>query len=212
MFVLPKATFTEFEYGSSVEPMSTTEQRATGYSVESYFGLVRSGELDPDDHVELLDGVIVAEAPQDPPHASAISRLTRVVADVVGRSAVIRVQLPFIAGPFSVPEPDLAVVAGKESDYDDQHPTAALLIVEASFSSLPQDRLSKQRIYAAAGCPEYWIVNLRDECVEVFRAPDVGSRLYRDRFVARRGDLIRLVAMPESSVPVSELLPPERTA
>lgn len=188
--------------------MSTTEQRATGYSVESYFGLVRSGELAPDDHVELLDGVIVAEPPQDPPHASAISRLTRCLGTAIGKSAVVRVQLPLIAGPFSVPEPDLAVVAGRDSDYDTKHPTAALLIVEVSFSSLPQDRLSKQRIYAAAACPEYWIVNLRDECVEVYRAPDVKARVYAERSVAYRGEELNLVAFPDVSVCVADLLRP----
>lgn len=187
--------------------MSTTERSNTGYSVESYFGLVRSGELATDDHVELLDGVIVAEPPQDPAHATAIMRLGRRVRDAIGERALIRVQLPFIAGPFSVPEPDLAVVGGRESDYETQHPAAALLIVEASFSSLPQDRLSKQRIYAAAGCPEYWIVNLRDECVEVYRAPDVGARMYSEHFVARRGDEIRFVALPEATVRVTDLLP-----
>lgn len=190
--------------------MSTTEERVTGYSVESYFGLVRSGDLAADDRVELLDGVIVAEPPQDPPHASAIMRLTRRIRDAIGQHAAIRVQLPFIAGPFSVPEPDLAVVAGTESDYETRHPTEALLIVEASFSSLPQDRLSKQRIYAAAACPEYWIVNLRDQCLEVYRQPDVGSRLYRERLVAHRGEELRLVALPSASVQVSDLLPPER--
>jgi Uma2 family endonuclease len=205
--LLSEAMFTALRPGRNVDFMSTTEQRVTGYSVESYFGLVRSGDLDPDDHVELLDGVIVAEPPQDPPHASAISRLTRAVGEAVGKAAVIRVQLPLIAGPFSVPEPDLAVVGGCESDYDTQHPTAALLVVEAAFSSLPQDRLSKQRIYAAAACPEYWIVNLRDECVEIYRAPDVGARVYRERLVAHRGDEIRLVSLPDASVRVADLLP-----
>jgi Uma2 family endonuclease len=179
----------------------------TGYSVESYFGLVRSGDLSPDDHVELLDGVIVGEPPQDPPHASAITRLTRAVGDAIGKSGVIRVQLPLIAGPFSVPEPDLAVVAGSPSDYDTRHPTAALLIVEASLSSLPQDRLSKQRIYAAAACPEYWIVNLRDDCVEVYRQPDVEARIYQTRFVVRRGDEIEPVALSNARIRIDDLLP-----
>jgi len=178
-----------------------------GYSVEGYFGLVHSGELMPDDHVELLDGVIVTEPPQDPAHASAITRLSRRIHAAIGDRAVIRVQLPFIAGPYSVPEPDLAVVVGCESDYETQHPRAALLIVEASLSSLLQDRLSKQRIYAATGCPEYWIVNLRDGCVEVYRAPDVGARVYSERFTAHRGADIRLVGVVGASVRVSDLLP-----
>lgn len=191
--------------------MSTTERRATGYSVETYFGLVHRGDLSPDDHVELLDGVIVAEPPQDPPHASAISRSLRAVADAVGKAGVIRVQLPFIAGPFSAPEPDLAVVPGSQSDYDTRHPTAALLIVEVAQSSLPQDRLSKQRIYAAAACPEYWIVNLRDECTEVYRQPEIDARIYRERSIAGRGDVIDLFAVAGARVRVTDLLPAAAT-
>lgn len=87
------------------------------------------------------------------------------------KQAVIRVQLPFIAGPYSAPEPDVAVVPGHEADYDSRHPTTALLIVEIADTSLPQDRLSKARIYAAANCPEFWVLNLRDDCLEYFVLP-----------------------------------------
>jgi Uma2 family endonuclease len=187
--------------------MPTSEQPRHGYSVESYFGLVSSGELAADDHVELLEGVIVAEPPQDPPHASATARLDRVLRAAVGDSAVIRVQVPFIAGPFSAPEPDVAVVPGDVSDYDQRHPTSALLIVEVASSSLPQDRLSKQRIYAAGGCPEYWIVNLRDRCVEVYRQPDMGSRVYAERRVVDECGEIDIVAFRPARIRVADILP-----
>ena len=78
---------------------------------------------------------------------------------------MIRAQLPLMPSPTSAPEPDVAVVAGQRTDYDHCHPTTALLLVEIADTSLPQDRLTKSRIYAAAGIPEYWIVNLRDQCV-----------------------------------------------
>lgn len=187
--------------------MPTIDKPYLGYSAETYFGLVHSGELAPDDHVELLEGVIVAEPPQDPAHATAIMRLSRRVRDAVGNRALMRVQLPFVAGPYSVPEPDIAVVEGRESDYETRHPAAALLIVEASFTSLPQDRLSKQRIYAAAGCPEYWILNLREECLEVHRAPDIQARAYSQRFVACRGDEVEILALPGARIRVADLLP-----
>jgi Uma2 family endonuclease len=192
--------------------MHTGERSTAGYSVESYFGLVRSGEIAADDRVELLDGVIVAEPPQDPAHASAITRLHYAIGAVLGDRAVIRCQQPFIAGPFSVPEPDLAVVPGRQSDYDTRHPTEALLIVEVAGTSLPQDRLSKQRIYAAAACPEYWIVNLRDQRVEVYRQPDVGGRTYAEHRIALRGDDVDLVSFSNTRVEVNDILPsPART-
>jgi len=183
------------------------EANTSRYTVEQYFDLVTQGILQPDDRVELLEGVIVAEPPMDPPHASGISRVDRALRRTLGEQVLIRVQAPFIVGGYSVPEPDVAVVPGTVADYDGHHPTQALLVVEVAASSLPQDRLTKSRIYAAAKVPEYWVVNLRDRCVEIFRDPDAGGRLYRDRRVVQPGELIQLAAMTAASVRVDDLLP-----
>ena len=96
---------------------------------------------------------------------------------------------------------------GRESDYEKAHPTGALLLVEVAQWSLPQDRVTKRGIYGAAGVPEYWIVNLRDDRVEVLRAPDHKARLYRETSIARRGARITLAALPDASVALDELLP-----
>jgi Uma2 family endonuclease len=178
-----------------------------GYTVERYFGLVAAGEIGADDRVELLDGVIVAEPPQDPDHASGTSRVSHALVHAVGSRAVVRVQQPLVLGPFSAPEPDVAVVPGTLADYDRAHPTAALLVVEVSRTSLPVDRLSKSRVYAAANIPEYWILNLRDDWIEVMGAPDAAARRYGERRIVRRGDRITLRAFPDVSVPVNEILP-----
>ena len=77
-------------------------------------------------------------------------------------------------------------------------------------SSLKQDRLSKSRIYAGAEVTEYWILNLRDDCIEVFRTPDAARRVYGARAIGQHGDHLRLVALPEVSVAVDDLLPPRR--
>jgi Uma2 family endonuclease len=191
--------------------MSDARPGCGGYTVADYFDLVRRGVLAEDDRVELLDGVIVAEPPMDPPHATGIGRATRALGRAVGDRAAIRAQLPFIASPFSVPEPDVAVVHGVLDDYTDEHPSIALLVVEVSASSLQQDRLSKSRIYAGAGVPAFWIVNLRDECVEVYGAPDVAQRIYTERSVARRGDILSVVGL-DATVAADELLPAQRTS
>jgi len=181
--------------------------RAVGYSVEAYFGLVHRGVIDEDDRIELLDGVIVAEPPMDPPHASGISLVAEALRRAVGTRALIRIQAPFIADWFSAPEPDVAVVPGVVTDYLERHPTEALLVVEVSDSSLQQDRLSKSRIYAGAGVPEYWIVNLRDARVEVYRDPDPVQRLYGTRSTAGCGETLQLVAVDGATVAVDDLLP-----
>lgn len=187
--------------------MARATRRNPGYTTGGYFGLVHSGALDSDDRVELLDGLIVAMPPQDPEHASAVGRIEDALRSAVAGAVVIRVQSPVVLGPHSVPEPDLAVVAGHRADYDHHHPTTALLIIEVAGSSLPQDRLTKSRIYAAAKIPEYWIVNLRDACVEVLRTPVAETRSYADRTVLGRDAILPLSFVPDSSVAVSDLLP-----
>jgi Uma2 family endonuclease len=182
----------------------------SGYSVDAYFDLVRQGVLDEDDRVELLDGVIVAEPPMDPPHATGITMVAEALRSAVGARALIRIQSPFIAGLHSAPEPDVAVVSGGPADYLDHHPSSALLVVEVSQSSLKQDRLSKSRIYAGAQVPEYWIVNLRDDCVEVSRAPDSLGRVCGECTVVRHGARLVVPGLAGMSVAVDDLLPPRR--
>jgi Uma2 family endonuclease len=177
------------------------------YTAKQYFDLVEQGVLDPDDRVELLEGVIVSMSPQSPRHASAVRRLHRALSAVIGERAVISVQTPLIAGRRSVPEPDIMVLPGTVEDYDSAHPAAALLVVEVADSSLKQDRLTKAAIYAAGGIPEYWLVNLRDDCIEISRALDLKRRRYRQTFIARRGDTIGVAAFPGTRVAVNDLLP-----
>lgn len=179
------------------------------YSVAAYFELLRRGILREDDRVELLDGVIVSEPPCDPPHAAGVEQVAGTLRAAVGDRAAVRTQAPLVAAPDSVPEPDVAVVPGANADYWSRHPTHAWLVVEIANSTLQQDRLSKSRIYAGAGIPEYWIVNLRDHCVEVYRSPDPPRRLYAEQEVAGRGVRLSLAEIPEATVAVADLLPPE---
>src|SRR2546422_10913047 len=110
----------------AVPPAGTVPER---YTADGYFALVDEGVLQPDDAVELLEGVIVAMAPEGVRHAAAISRVGEAIRDAVAKRAVVREQHPFIAGVYSVPEPDVALVPGCLEDYDTAHPRAALLVV-----------------------------------------------------------------------------------
>ena len=190
-----------------MQPVPTEPADPTRLTVERYFGLVDEGVLEPDDRVELLEGVVVAMPPRNPPHDTGITLAADALHEAVGRRAVIRVQCSLVLGRFSAPEPDVAVVAGTARDYATAHPNAALLVVEVADSSLPQDRLTKSRLYAAVGVPEYWIVNLRDGCVEVHREPNVAARRYRSVAKARAGERLELVTLPGASVAVADLLP-----
>ncbi len=174
---------------------------------EQYLAMIDHGAFAEDDQVELLEGVIVAMAPEGPRHSGIIDVMADVLRAALGARVHVRPAHPFDAGAWSVPQPDIAVVPGTPRDYLDHYPSTALLVVEAALSSLPQDRMTKAPIYAAAGIPEYWIVNLRQEHVEVHRAPDQAARRYRVAEIARRGDRLALVAFPDVSVVVDDLLP-----
>ncbi|MBI4736109.1 MAG: Uma2 family endonuclease, partial [candidate division NC10 bacterium] len=88
-----------------------------------------------------------------------------------GRGYVIRVQGPLALGPLSEPEPDVADVRGSARDYRDAHPTTAVLVVAVSDVTLHLERQQKPGLYARAGIPEYWILNLLERVLEVYRDP-----------------------------------------
>ena len=178
-----------------------------GFTILGYFQLVEKGYLQADDRVELLEGLVVASPPPGPLHASVTMSVDRALRAAVGDRASIRIQMPLLVAPRSAPEPDIAVVAGDAKDYRKSHPLRALLVVEISDSSLPQDRLTKSRIYARAAVPEYWIVNLRDEVLEVMREPDPEQRVFGTVSKLGPDDFVELVALPGVRVSVRDLLP-----
>jgi Uma2 family endonuclease len=187
-----------------VETPAPEDQR---FTVERYFALAEQGVLEPDDRVELLEGVVVAVSPRSGRHDAGIHLVLEALRGALGPRAVIRVQSALLIGQHSAPEPDVAVVPGAIRDYDNKHPTSAYLVVEVADSTLPQDRITKARMYAGAGIPEYWIVNLRDDRVEVFRDPDATRRVYRSAAVARAGERLSFVAYSDATVAVGDLLP-----
>jgi Uma2 family endonuclease len=156
------------------------------------------------ERIELLDGRLVRMSPIGPPHSSAVDELTeRCVRQLSGRARV-RVQSPFAALDVSEPEPDIAIVPlGR---YSEEHPRRAELIIEVAESSLAYDRGSKLRVYAECGVPEYWIVNLIDRCIEVYRKPGSGRYWHVQQFGADAS--VSPEAFPDFELRVADVLPP----
>jgi Uma2 family endonuclease len=180
-------------------------------SADRYFEMMECGIISPDDRVELLDGLLVAMAPSTPPHDSTIHRVQYALLRKLGLGVLVRVLSSWIAGDISVPQPDLAVVPGDADSYFDRHPAAAHLLVEVAQSSVLQDRVTKASIYARAGVPCYWIINVRDRCVEVFRDPDRFKACYNEAWRATGHDVIRIDAFPDVAFEARELLPPRKS-
>jgi len=166
-----------------------------------YDKLVELGVFE-DERIELLEGQLVQMSPIGPPHTGAVQELNMLlVPPLVGR-AIVRIQSPFAAHDTSEPEPDVTIVP--TGDYHREHPSEACLIIEVAQSSLRLDRGQKQRIYAQAGVPEYWIVNVTDRCIEVYTEP--GHEGYASCQVIAHEGSIAPRAFPDVVVEVRRIL------
>jgi Uma2 family endonuclease len=172
---------------------------------EEYDRLVDVGVLGEDEHVELIEGEIVEMTPQNAPHATAVRLVQEALRTVVGAGFDVRAQLPLALGADSEPEPDIAVVPGSPRDYRDRHPTTAALVVEVADATWRFDRERKSRAYAQAGIPEYWIVNLENRTLEVYRDP-AGDR-YDTEHILQPEEEVSPLARPDASIRVADLLP-----
>jgi Uma2 family endonuclease len=152
---------------------SSVEPRPRLWTREEYYKMAEEGIFQPGERVELIAGRIITMVPQDSPHYTAIDLAKEELRKVFAAGYVVRVQGPLDLGLISQPEPDVAVVRGTIRDYAKAHPNTALLVVEVAESSLVYDRGIKASLYASAGIPDYWVLNLVDRRLEVSRDPIV---------------------------------------
>jgi Uma2 family endonuclease len=176
------------------------------WTIDEYYRMAETGILEPEARVELIDGVVVDMTPIGPGHGGHVKRGNRVFTRLLGDQAIVSVQDSVVLGPRFGPEPDLALLRPRADDYTESNPTAAdiLLIVEIADSSLVYDRGAKALLYAQAGILDYWIVNLVDGQIEVHRDPSPAG--YQTIESAQRGDAISLVAFPDISIAVTDIL------
>ena len=155
-----------------------------------------------DEKIELLDGEMVAMSPIGTRHNSAVQLLTELLVLALHERAAVRCQLSFAASEISEPEPDFMVVP--RGDYLDDHPSQAHLIIEVAESSLAKDRGRKLRLYASCKVPEYWVVNLVERCIEVYREPEGAGYARIERY--ERGQSVQLLVFADVSIAVSDVL------
>jgi Uma2 family endonuclease len=166
------------------------------FSVESYFELARLGFLGENESCELLEGWIVPQTNKSPLHGNTVDILLGLLTLLVPTGWLVRRE-SVLQTETSAPEPDFALVRGKRGRFPDRHPQGSDvgLVIEVADSSLAVDR-RKAEIYAAAGVPEYWIVNLQDRCVEVYGAPSPqagGKFAYAPSRIMKGQDSLNLV-------------------
>ena len=187
---------------------SSAPVEARRWTRDQYERMVRAGVLTPEDKVELIDGEILQVTPQSAAHAAAVMAVEEALRNAFGPGCAVRVQFPLALTDDSEPEPDVAVVPGSWRDFREAHPSTALLVVEVADASIDYDRDRKGCLYARAGIEEYWIVNLVEQRLEVYRDPgksDAGFA-YQQVLHFCAGQHISPLAKPEARINLNDIL------
>jgi Uma2 family endonuclease len=139
-----------------------------------YYQVMESGIIREGERVELISGQIFTMAAKGTRHTVSTTKLLKELLGLVADRAVVRCQDPITLPNHSEPEPDIAIARLRSDDYVNSHPSPAdiILVIEVADSTIKFDRETKAPLYAAAGINEYWIVNLIDDRLEIYRQPE----------------------------------------
>jgi Uma2 family endonuclease len=159
----------------------------------------------------LLDGVILEQGPMDSPHGNGVERADEQVRLAFGRGWRFRVQLPLVLNLHTDPMPDIAVIPGVLVGNPD-HPTTAALVIEVADTTFDTDVTEKAELYATAGIPDYWVLDVLKRELHVFRDPlplptDLAATAYRTHDIFTDADTVSPLAAPHSAIRVADLLP-----
>jgi Uma2 family endonuclease len=191
------------------EPSGRLARRERLFTVNEYHALATAGILTEDDRVELLDGRIIAMSPIGSKHLHCVNRLVDLFAQRLYAHdeppARLSVQNPVRLNAYSEPEPDLVLLRPDAPQDRTPTPDDVLLLIEVAVTSAEFDRAEKRPRYAAAGIPEYWLVDLDAEQVEVAREPE-GDH-YAEESTHERDDALTVAALPAlDPIPVGGIL------
>lgn len=193
--------------------------RIVPLTVEQYHRMIEEGILSEDPSVELLNGLLVRKDRSSrksrrekvsPEHCLLVCKLNRLAKEIDSSRQHLQCQGPLTIPPISEPEPDGAVVRGRAEDYAKAVPTAsdALAVFEVADSSLEHDRTTKLRVYAGAGIPQYIIINIPDEQVELHTHPISAQQRYASVALLKTEQKLRLnLGGRKFEIPVRKLLP-----
>ena len=192
--------------------MANYETRTRRFTRAEYDRLIELGIFQPGEEIELIGGELIVAEPQGAPHYTAIRRTAKALEAAFGRGWEVRTEGPIALDDDSEPEPDIAVVPGNPEDYSRSHPSQPVLTVEIAESSLAVDRRHKGSLYARAGLTDYWILNLIDRVLEVYREPVADATApfgwrYARLEVFDASARVTPLAAPAARVAVVQLLP-----
>ncbi|MBD2101383.1 Uma2 family endonuclease [Leptolyngbya sp. FACHB-261] len=177
-------------------------------SVRDYHCMVETGILAVDERVELLAGQIFRMAAKGTAHSAVVTRVERLLKRCLGEQVVICLQDPVQLDDFSEPEPDIAVVRVDPLEYEDHHPRPSEIywLTEVADITLKRDLEIKASLYAQSGISEYWVLDVNEQQLHVFRSPS--PKDYESKTVLSEEQTISPLTFPNCKIAIRELLRP----
>jgi Uma2 family endonuclease len=187
------------------KPSQSTAPAKHRFTIEQYYKMAEVGILGIEERTELIEGEIIEMSPIGAKHAGSINRLNRKFSSIVGDRAIIAVQNSINLNDYSEPQPDLAILRWREDFYTQSLPTTSeiFLLIEVADSTLKYDREVKAPLYAKAGIPELWIVNLEAQVFEVYRQPSETG--YQQMQIYAKGQVITMEKLPDVVITVDDI-------
>ena len=176
------------------------------FNVTEYYRMAAAGVLSEDDRVELIEGEIIEMNPIGSRHAACVGRLTKFLERLAGDRVIVWVQNPVKVSDYSEPLPDVALLKPRDDFYAhaNPQPTDVLLIIEVADSSVEYDREIKIPLYAEAGIPGVWLVNLPKEIIEMYTRPLDGT--YQEICVVKRGETLEAQSVRNLTIDANVVL------
>ena len=160
-------------------------------TIEEYHKMGEVGILE-EKGLELIKGEIIKMSPVSKEHLGYVNHMSNLFMILLQGKAVISPQNPILIQNNSEPQPDISILKYRKDSYIGKYPTAedAILVIEVALSTLMTDRELKAPLYAEAGIPEYWIINLEDQQIEAHRNPSENT--YQIKEIAQKGDQLQI--------------------
>ncbi len=179
------------------------------WTVDEYYKMYEQG-LFHGKRVELIKGEIFEMSPMLSPHATSIGLVADILSKIFDEGFIIRLQMPMSFSKIDEPEPDVAVVEGTRRDFAEAHPKSAALLVEVALTLIRFDRTKKLRLYAENRIDDYWILNIKQRRLDVFRQPvttEGGGFDYAEKLVFGEDEFVRPLARLDAKIKIADLLP-----
>lgn len=189
----------------SVNFQTHPQPKQLRFSVDEYYKMIEIGILKDYEKAEIIEGELIQKMPIRDRHASVVNRLNRIFVKNVSNEILVSVQNPLRISDYNEPEPDFVLADLTKFENDRHpHPEETLIVVEVSDMTLKYDRDTKLSLYAEAEIPEVWIINLKNDIIEIHRKPSNG--IYQITQIFKKGEIAKSEILTDLEIEVDKIL------